>query len=364
MAKRTKHVFKTDEIPHLWAHQTQDSARNPGGNLYFSGDTIYSYGSHFPIARIVKQGKKTCVLFTTRSYSVTTSGHISAVRGAIPRDLPVFNVMHPNDSPIGSLASYTSAIATLAQSARDRKMETTRYQDVQSAEALIAECKAFCKFFKIKQPKFAKLPVIDVDKLQRQNDAIKERARTKQARDQARWDARQAEAKAENDRWNASGFCKHTPAHDANKYGDRNTCERETEEDEWTAKSADIIAAWRVNDPSARLRNAYNLPSMLRLSADKTEVETSLGARVPVQHAKRALQIVRLFQSRGREYVRGTRSIHLGHYVVDRIDADGTLHAGCHVIKFEEIERVAVELDQIDWTREYDSKRDHESYQE
>jgi hypothetical protein len=108
-----------------------------------------------------------------------------------------------------------------------------------------------------------------------------------------------------------------------------------------------VIEAWRNNDPNARLRNAYNLPTMLRLSKDKTEVETSRGATVPVQHAKRALDIVRLFKFRGKEYVRGERSIHLGHYVVDRITADGTLHAGCHVINFDEIERMAVELDKI-----------------
>jgi hypothetical protein len=93
VAKRTKHVFKSHEIPHLWAHQTQADARNPHNNLYFIGDTIYSYGRHFPIARIVKQGKKTCVLLTTRTYSSTTAGHISAVRDAIPRNMTVFNVM-------------------------------------------------------------------------------------------------------------------------------------------------------------------------------------------------------------------------------------------------------------------------------
>ena len=53
MTKRKKHVFDTGEIPHLWAHRTQDEARNCQGNLYFTGDTIYSYGSHFPIARHV-----------------------------------------------------------------------------------------------------------------------------------------------------------------------------------------------------------------------------------------------------------------------------------------------------------------------
>jgi hypothetical protein len=91
--KRAKHVFKTSEIPHLWAHQTQDSARNSQGNLYFSGPTIYSYGSHFPIASHVtnKRGEK-AVLVTTRTYSPTTSGHVSAVRSSIPRDVLTFDV--------------------------------------------------------------------------------------------------------------------------------------------------------------------------------------------------------------------------------------------------------------------------------
>src|SRR5437660_3842392 len=86
--KRAKHVFNTGEIPHLWAHKVQESARNAQGNLYFDGETIYSYGSHFPIARHVldnptKRHPKPGILFTTRSWSVTTSGHVSAVRSAI-----------------------------------------------------------------------------------------------------------------------------------------------------------------------------------------------------------------------------------------------------------------------------------------
>lgn len=76
---RTKQVFPTEQIPHLWANKIQESARNSGGNLYFNGANIYSYGSHFCIARHVKPR---IVLFTTRSYSVTTSGHISAVHDA------------------------------------------------------------------------------------------------------------------------------------------------------------------------------------------------------------------------------------------------------------------------------------------
>ena len=66
MTKRQRHVFPNREIPHLWAHQTQDEARNGTGSFYFRGATIYSYGSHFPIATHVKgsQGQPG-ILFTS-----------------------------------------------------------------------------------------------------------------------------------------------------------------------------------------------------------------------------------------------------------------------------------------------------------
>ena len=93
MTKRKKHVFDTGEIPHLWAHRTQDDARNRQGNLHFTGDTIYSYGSHFPIARhVTNDAGERAVLFTTATYSVTTSSHCSAVRSAISSGIRVFHV--------------------------------------------------------------------------------------------------------------------------------------------------------------------------------------------------------------------------------------------------------------------------------
>ena len=97
MTKRVKHVHRYDMVAHLWAHQSQDSARNPCRNFYFDGDTIYSYGSHFPIARHVETKRGRAVLFTTRNYSVTTSGHKSTVRCAIPSGVTVFHVEHPTE---------------------------------------------------------------------------------------------------------------------------------------------------------------------------------------------------------------------------------------------------------------------------
>ncbi len=79
-----KTVFKKDEVAHIWANQLQQSGRNSDGNFYFEGDTIYSYGGHFPIAKHVenKNGQK-AVLFTFRGYSNTTAKQIGITRRAV-----------------------------------------------------------------------------------------------------------------------------------------------------------------------------------------------------------------------------------------------------------------------------------------
>lgn len=75
-----KKVFsRPEDVAHLWANRHQDEARTSGGNFYFNGDTIYSYGSHFPIARIMEDGT---VMFTLRTYSNTTAKHISIASSA------------------------------------------------------------------------------------------------------------------------------------------------------------------------------------------------------------------------------------------------------------------------------------------
>lgn len=59
---------------------------NAAGNMYFVGDTLYSYGSHFILALKTKQGK---YLLNGDTYSVTTSGHQSEVRSYAPGNSPI-----------------------------------------------------------------------------------------------------------------------------------------------------------------------------------------------------------------------------------------------------------------------------------
>lgn len=63
-------------VAHLWANEKQESAN--GSNFYFEGESIYSYGRHFEVGRIVrnKRGEKAYLINDTY-YSSTTSKQAS-----------------------------------------------------------------------------------------------------------------------------------------------------------------------------------------------------------------------------------------------------------------------------------------------
>ena len=141
---RTRHVYPVDMVAHLWAHKAQESARN-GGNFYFDGDTIYSYGSHFPIARHVETRRGRAVLFTTRDYSVTTSGHKWTVLGAC-KHLTVFHVQHPTDTDRkAQFAEYRERYLALAR--KYSRARSNKPWILGSLRDLVDEANRFAQFF-------------------------------------------------------------------------------------------------------------------------------------------------------------------------------------------------------------------------
>jgi hypothetical protein len=111
-------------------------------------------------------------------------------------------------------------------------------------------------------------------------------------------------------------------------------------EEERCRQQAEQIQRFHAGD--SHVSYIPGVSPMLRVLGD--EVQTSLGARFPASHARRGLAFINKVRESGQEYVRNGRTIHLGHYVIDRIEPDGTVHAGCHVVKWEEIERIAPQL--------------------
>ena len=304
MSKRQRCVFPNREIPHLWAHQTQDEARNGTGSFYFRGATIYSYGSHFPIATHVtgSQGQAG-ILLTSRKNSVTTSQHISAVSRSIPPNKPVFTVPHlmlgfsdreDTYQHEKNIRHYTEDVAdNVSVCARARSFYAKEYRHERAVE-LRKEALAYASFFGLPEPSIDPVPEMDSEKMA----AIK---------------SREAKASA------------------------KKTAETKRKAEEDRVRWAQVAEQWRNGEYHHFL--PYSLPTMLRIEGD--EVVTSRGARFPISHAKRGLVLVRAVMARAEDWHRNGHSCHLGHYSIDRIEANGTVHAGCHVVTWEEIERIA-----------------------
>src|SRR3990167_2731099 len=78
---------------------------------------------------------------------------------------------------------------------------------------------------------------------------------------------------------------------------------------------------------------------LLRIEDD--QIQTSQGARIPAAHAERIWNLILAVMARGEPYQHNGHSEHAGDFRIDRVEVDGTLKAGCHVILFAELQRMA-----------------------
>lgn len=123
-------------VAHLWAHEQEESAL--GSNFFFEGTSIYSYGHHFEVGRIVKnkQGKK-AYLINEDYYSVTTSKHQCYVRNAIPTWAMVFSV-GDNISDTGNMRFVASKLESIKKSIEKyKRAKTEAYGEITSEEVPI-----------------------------------------------------------------------------------------------------------------------------------------------------------------------------------------------------------------------------------
>jgi hypothetical protein len=272
-------------VAHLWANKAQDSARESGGRFYFVGDTIYSYGSHFPIARHVTRKDRTAVLFTTRSYSATTAGHKCMVEGAC-RHLTVFHVADLYGDHRKQVADYRKRfmglVGTYAKS-RQRKPDI-----LDELRELVSEANQYAEFFGLR----ARLSLPDdLSGMVAECQAIEKREKARRQREQAK------RAREEQERIR-----------------------------QWVDGETDYCPS---NDQAIRLR----------VKGD--ELQTSKGAQVPFDHAVKAFRVIQRLRAKGESYQRNGHTIHLGHFALDAIDGQGNVTAGCHNVAWDEIERVA-----------------------
>jgi hypothetical protein len=282
-----KLVLSPDMVAHKWANKQQDSARNSGNTLFFEGDTIYSYGRHFPIAKHVSGA----VLFTTRTYSNTTAKHISIVRHA-SNHLKKIYCNNPADSIASNFEAFEKNIKSeLAGLARAKK--PMKY--ISAAQSVFEEAKNYAEYFNVEVPQHL-YDLID--------SATSGKYAEYLSREQARW--------AEEEKIRQAGE---------------------------VLKAKKQLAEWRKGKLN-RLYNRLDDKDYLRIG-NKGRIETSQNIEVPIELAKRVYKkIVGLIKLGG---CNGNCDFDILGFKVNEITKE-YIKVGCHKIDIKEINKMAKKI--------------------
>ena len=281
-----RRVVSSSEVAHLWANKIQSDARNPQGNIYFEGDTIWSYGPHFPMARHVDG----VVLITTKTWSVTTSKHQSEVAYAC-NQLTRFHVPDimacTKDQHKANFNDYRERYEAAVLRATRATVYGSQY--MASAKRIREQANEYSRHFKIR----VQIKPMDDVRLKKLTDKHKAAAAIRLA----------AKKKREAERVEGQKIA---------------------------------LAKWRAGILHHSIRLSW-IDVALRLSADGLTVQTSKGVNFPADHARRALPILHRCVRLGREWHTNGHAIHLGNYKIDMIYANGDVRAGCHFVTYKEV---------------------------
>ena len=291
------------QVCHRWAHGRDGR----GANMTSRDGRLYSYSTC--IAELTESRIGRVALFSSTSYSVSTSKHQSHAARAIPAGVPILRV--PGRLGADQLAGFISTPANcrelfdwhLEQSTRAAgEAERARLHKAVPMRTQLNHVRQAALVARIAGRRW-KTP--EIETLQ---NAISERQAVElTARDEA-WRTRDARR----------------VARDARK------AERERE------RLADALQSWRAGGPS---RCFYSVPIEFRLVHDGRDIETTRGAVFPASEARRALSIAYRIRARGETWTAPAGGpVRVGIYHMDRVDGDG-ITAGCHSMKWPEIDQ-------------------------
>jgi len=269
-----KHVFKNhSEVCHIWAQQTQEEGR--ASRIFFDGPSIFSYGRHFEMARFITPE---VVFITTRGYSVSTAKHLKYVQTAVSHET-VFTVPSFDDHN-ENVKHYISLVYELAgKAARSRKNAEWIIQDIdRNVRALESYLRIFEKNI------------------------------------------------SDDSRGAAGATLKEIAGRDFSAIAKRQAAAAKLEREKRAREIAERLEKWKRGEYHGAIHDG---PMALRLHDG--EIQTSLGARVPIKEA------VDLFLD-----ITNGRPVHgrsIGRYTVTGFDGE-ILTVGCHRIPMTEMERM------------------------
>lgn len=308
------------EVAHVWAQQSQ--SMGDASRMYFRDSTIYSYGSHFPAGIFITPD---IVAINSDHYSISTTKHMGYVRDAVSHKqclyLPtrIMKEIRPLNDMSGAGSKYRrkslleecikhvqSEIVKAGEIASNtRRKPATRADAINSAIYEYDQVAQVLALYKMR------LPVAVTRMLETlKTDASAIAAANKKAL------AAEAAKRAKAQR---------------------------IEQARREAKAKEALPAWLAGNDDYEHRNALFSSKETYLRVKGENVETSRGATFPLAHGLRALPLIRAIVASGEVWQRNGKTIHLGHYQIDKIEA-GQIVAGCHTIPVAEVERLAASL--------------------
>lgn len=289
-----KTVFSSNsEAIHIWANHPDRSGR--ANSVSFGGGVLWSYNTAIAQHVTNERGEKAVILNKT-SYSNTTSKHQGET---------AYATNHLKRIYVSHIGYNTQNLKSNAQlhGDRDRLIESYEYQAAQylakaerartkkadyeaAAYQHLNELKEYLAFFDIEYETPANMDELKQAAIERENEAKRIATEMKTQREAA---------------------------------------ERER------------LEKWRNGD------NVYSYFEVTALRVHGENIETTKGAKIPIDHAVKVWPLLKRLHDSGGKYERGEKSIRLGHYTLDSFDGD-ILRVGCHIIPFAEVQNIANQL--------------------
>ena len=293
-----------DQTAHNWAHKT-GKAKNAHRVYYYDnphlGYIIYSYGSHFPVARhVVTPDKSNVILFTTQSWSSATGGHKNRIGRAIPGNIKTFYV---NDVLADSKDDHKENYKELVSQRNEKLLKASRARSnkewhLRSSEDYRVRANDYTKSFRLGYREIAKPENFDTIL-----NAAKEKAKIARIKQ----NKKNAKAKAV----------------------------QKIRQAQYEKEAKERLEKW-VNGEDVRPPSTTT--PHVRIYHDM--VQTSWGVNLPLKRALAVFRMAACCKKRGLHY-KPKKRIEIAGWPLDYITKDGTVRAGCHVISFDAMYKAA-----------------------
>lgn len=157
--------MNNSKLAHNWANKIKENGK--GSSMFYYGDTIYSYGYHFKIAKFVTINDHEFIAFNSNSYSNSTSKHQNHVRYSIPSNYDVIKCPNLDFGYYGNLENIKYYINNINEYLSKSK-KANKYKEFQlnQSQNYLDNFIKYIRLFKININEFNNDIIINIDSLQ------------------------------------------------------------------------------------------------------------------------------------------------------------------------------------------------------